>query len=100
MYQTKSNEPNFFLGDQTKSIDPNLPNQTYNTESTKSNLPTKYTIPNLCNQTYKTKSIQLLLSNQIYRRLKLSLIPAWAELGQAQLKLELDLTLTVCRFGL
>ena len=25
---------------------------------------------------------------------------AGAELGQAQLKLELDLTLTVCRFGL
>ena len=28
------------------------------------------------------------------------LIQAGAELGQARLKLELDLTLTVCRFGL
>ena len=82
---------------QAKAIEPNLPNQTYKTESTRSNLPTKmflmlrtkYTKPNLFNQTYKTKSIQLLLSNQIfisliYRQLKLSPIPAWAELGPAQ----------------
>ena len=36
---------------------------------------------------------------QTCKNLGLSLKQAGAELGQAQLKLKLDLTLTVCRFG-
>ena len=70
IYQTECTKPNILNKIcyldliqiyQTKSIDPNLPNQTYKPESTKSNLPTKmikilrtkYTKPNLFKQTYK-----------------------------------------------
>ena len=58
---------------QTKFIEPDLLDQNYKTESTKSNLQnkmiemdrTKCVKPNLFNQTYKTKSIQPIISNQI-----------------------------------
>ena len=46
MYQRKSTEPDFLSVTliqiyQTKPIEPNLPNQNYKTESTKSNLASK-----------------------------------------------------------
>ena len=49
----------FVLGDQTKFIQPTLPNQIYKIESAKQN------VWNVKNQTYQTKSFQSNLQNQI-----------------------------------
>ena len=44
--------------------------------------------------------IQVRLGHNIAHIVEIVIKQAGAELGQAQLKLELNLTLTVCRFGL
>ena len=78
IYQTKATKLN--LQNQVyqtkcfKCEEPNLPNQSYKTESTKSSVPSKQSILNVKNQIYqtisiqsnlKTKSIQPFLPNQM-----------------------------------
>ena len=73
-----------------KYTKPNLQNRIYKIKSTRQNVQnvenqiywTEYTQLNLFNQTF-FKSAQLILPNQIYRKLKQSTIPAWDLLGPA-----------------
>ena len=70
IYQTKSALPNLFLGDQTKSIEPNLPKQTLKTESANQMYQAKcwkYKESNIPNQIYSIKPTNLNQSNQYYQ---------------------------------